>query len=93
MLIGDLVGSIFLLLFVRRISTFLLDLFMSHDHFGYMVLFLWSSQPFLFDISDKKKKKIQMESRSLQLETVKFDQNEKLMFRPPDKKYSLKTRT
>ena len=58
-----------------------------------MVLFLWSSQPFLFDISDKKKKKIQMESRSLQLETVKFDQNEKLMFRPPDKKYSLKTRT
>lgn len=34
-----------------------------------------------------------MESRSLQLETVKFDQNEKLMFRPPDKKYSLKTRT
>lgn len=69
----------------RRISTFLFDLFMCHDHFGYMVLFLWSSQLFLK--KKTKKNKLQTDFRTLQLEMLKFDQKEKLMFRPPGQKY------
>lgn len=57
-----------------------------------IILDIWSYSYGLLNVFSLKKK-LQTDFRSHQLETLKFDQNEKLMFRPPGQKYCASPKT